>query len=89
MALMGTLFTWVFFPILAADYIESDIAMHTYYTGPITVWYALAASTLISFALSAIFNDGIMIRDIVYGPIAGGVVASSASYFVLDPGFGI
>ena len=86
---MGTLFIWVFFPILAADYVEADIAVHTYYTGPYTVWYSLAASTVTSFALSPLFNDGVLIRDIVFGPIAGGIVASSASYYVVNPVYGI
>ena len=30
-----------------------------------------------------------MIRDIIYGPVAGGVVASSAAYFVTNPVYGI
>ena len=89
MALLGTLFTWVFFPSISADYIDADFASHTVYTGPYTVWYSLAASTIISFAISPIFNDGLLIRDIVYGPIAGGVAASTASYYVVNPVYGI
>lgn len=88
-ALVGTLITWVFFPVLAADYIDTDVAIHTSYTAPYTVWYALAASTVTSFALSPIFNDGVQIRDIVFGPIAGGIVASTASYYVVNPVYGI
>ena len=65
------------------------MATHTYYTGPYTVWYALASATLTSFAISPLFNDGILIRDVIYGPIAGGVACSSAAYFVVNPAYGI
>lgn len=34
-------------------------------------------------------NKGLLIRDIVYGPIAGGVIASSASFYVTNPVYGI
>lgn len=89
MALIGTLFTWIFFPILAMDFVDTEVASHTYYTGPLTVWYALAASTIVSFIISPLFNNGILIRDIVYGPIAGGIASSTASYFIVNPVFGI
>ena len=74
---------------MAADYVEEDIGTHTFYTGPYTVWYSLAAATVTSFALSPRFNNGLLIRDIVLGPIAGGVVASSASYYIINPVYGI
>ena len=86
---MGTLFTWVFFPVLAADYLDTSIAVHTYYTAPYTVWYSLAAATVTSFALSPLFNDGVQIRDIVFGPVAGGVVACTAAYYVVNPVYGM
>lgn len=89
MAFLGTLFIWVFFPILASDYTDSSIATHTQYTGPYVVWYALAASTLTSFAISAIFNNGVLIRDVIYGSIAGGICSSTASYFIVNPVYGI
>lgn len=51
--------------------------------------YALAAATVSSFATSVLINDGLLIRDIVYGPIAGGVISSSASFYVTNPVYGI
>lgn len=89
MAFIGTLFCWIFFPILVYDYPNRTIATHAIYTGPYTVWYSLAAATITSFAMSALLNGGLVIRDIVYGPIAGGVIASSASYYVTNPVYGI
>ncbi len=35
--------------------------------------------------LSPIFNNGVLIRDIVYAPIAGGVACATASYWILNP----
>jgi hypothetical protein len=87
-ALMGTLMTWIFFPILSMDYSRPD-ALHTVYTGPASVLFALCAATLTSFLLSPIFNDGILIRDIIYGPIAGGVASSTASYWILNPAYAL
>lgn len=88
MALLGTIFTWIFFPILTLDY-SSGIGVHTSYTGAYTVMYALAAATVSSYATSVLINNGLLIRDIVYGPVAGGVISSSASFYVTNPVYGI
>jgi ammonium transporter Rh len=87
-ALMGTLIAWIFFPILCMDYSRID-APHTPYTGPISVLFALCAATLASFLISSLFNDGVLVRDIIYGPIAGGVATSTASYWILNPAYAL
>lgn len=89
LALIGTILTWIFFPILALDYIDVDVNSHSPYTGAYSVIFALCAATIGSFIVSPIFNDGVLIRDIVYGPIAGGVATVTASYWILNPVYAI
>lgn len=84
-ALIGTILTWIFFPILALDYIDRSVALHTPYTGAYSVLFSLCAATITSFMVSPLFNNGILIRDIVYGPIAGGVASATASYWIVNP----
>jgi len=84
-ALIGSVLTWIFFPILAIDYIDTSITSTSPYTGFYSVIFALCAATLTSFMVSPIFNNGILIRDIIYGPIAGGVASVTASYWVVNP----
>jgi hypothetical protein len=86
---MGSLLVWIFFPILALDYVDIEVATHTPYTGAYSVIFSLCAATITSFLLSPVFNDGILIRDVVYGPIAGGVACSTASYWILNPAYAI
>lgn len=89
LALLGTLFIFIFFPVLTFDYINTAIATHTAYTSAYTVMYSLAAAVITSYAVSVMLNGGLAIRDIVYGPVAGGVIASSAAYYVTTPVYGI
>jgi ammonium transporter Rh len=84
-ALIGTLLTWVFFPVLAMDFSDFSVSETPIYTGPYGVIFALCAATIASFIFSALLNDGIVVRDIIYGPIAGGVASSTASYWVVNP----
>lgn len=88
-ALIGTILTWIFFPVLALDYVDSSVSINTPYTGAYSVIFALCASTLAAFMMSPIFNDGILVRDIVYAPIAGGVACSTASYWIVNPVYSI
>lgn len=89
LALLGTAVIWVFFPILTYDYRVATISSDTPYTGAYTMMYCLASSTAFAFAWSVILNKGLMIRDIVCGPIAGGVAGATASYYVTNPVYGI
>lgn len=59
------------------------------YTSAYSIIFALCASTLAAFMISPIFNDGILIRDIVYAPIAGGVACTTASFWILNPVYAI
>ena len=81
--------TWVFFPILAMDYTEPSVSSTPVYTAPYGVIFALCSATIASFILSALFNDGIIVRDIVYGPIAGGVASLTASFWIVNPAYAL
>lgn len=39
--------------------------------------------------VSIFFNKGVLIRDIIYGPIAGGIASSSASFWITNPAYAI
>ncbi len=71
------------------DYLDTRVTVSATYTGPYAVIYSLCAATITSFIASAIFNNGLLIRDIIYGPIAGGVAASTASYWIVNPVYAI
>lgn len=88
-ALIGTLMTWIFFPILAMDYLEISVSYTPVYTNAYGVIFALCAATIASFVFSALFNDGIVVRDIVYGPIAGGVASATATFWVVNPAYAL
>ena len=89
LALLGVLVIWVFFPVLTADYLWEDVSTTTNYTSPYSVWYSLAAATVTAFALSPLFNNGINVRDVICGTVAGGVACSSASYYIVNPVYAI
>ena len=84
-ALIGTVLTWIFFPVLAMDYLKDVVTTTNTYTGAYSVIFALCASTLAAFMISPLFNDGVLIRDVIYAPIAGGVACSTASFWILNP----
>lgn len=88
-ALIGTLLTWIFFPILSMDYLDTNVTVSATYTAPYAVIYSLCAATITSFMVSAVLNNGLLIRDVIYGPIAGGVAASTASYWIVNPVYAI
>ena len=71
------------------DYLDPNVSYSTTYTGPYAVIYSLCAATITSFIVSAILNNGLLIRDIIYGPVAGGVAALTASYWILNPVYAI
>ena len=45
----------------------------------------MGAGVVGSFCLSALIHGNIIIRDIIHGPIAGGIVVGSASFFITNP----
>lgn len=86
MAILGTIICWIFFPLLAMDPSFAGAQnSFTLYTGPINVVFGLAAATFTSFAMSALINGKLQIRDIVYGPVAGGIATATASVYIVEP----
>ncbi len=71
------------------DYWNPNISSSPVYTGPYSVIFSLCAATIASFMMSTLLNNGVLIRDIIYGPIAGGVASSSASYWIVNPVYAI
>ena len=72
------------------DNADDTISTNGKYTGPFTVMYALASSTIASIMLSVLFNGGnVGVRDLIYGSLAGAISSASASYYVTNPVYGI
>ena len=79
-ALIGTLVIWIFFPILVFDDADTAISQNGLYTGPYTVMFALASSTVAAIMMSLAFNGGrIGLRDLIYGSLAGGVIIGASA----------
>ena len=71
------------------DYLNNNISLSPIYTGPYSVIFALCGATIASFMMSTFLNDGVLIRDIIYGPIAGGVASSTASFWIVNPVYAV
>ena len=56
LALIGTLIIWIFFPILVFDHADAQVSANSIYTGPYTIMFALASSTLTTVMISLLFN---------------------------------
>lgn len=91
LAVIGTAFIWVFFPTFVMDppALTSKICPTAIYTTPITVLYGLASSTIMAISTSFVLNEKLMIRDILHGPVAGGITVASAGYYITNPVWGI
>ena len=85
-ALLGTIIIWVFFLLFSMDPAFSGaVGAFTTYTGPINTVFGLASATLAAFSMSALINGKLQIRDIVYGPVAGGIAVASSSIYIVSP----
>lgn len=49
------------------------------------MYYSLCAATIASFIWSSVFNGHLVVRDVIFGPVAGGVIAGTASLYVVNP----
>lgn len=49
----------------------------------------MGASIVGALCISILINTDLVIRDIVYAPIAGGIVVGSASFFISNPVYSI
>ncbi len=84
-ALFGSLIIFVFFPFLAFD-LDTFHGINSFnlYTGPLLIVVAMGASIIGSVIVSFYFNGYLIIRDLIHAPIAGGIIAGSASFFLTN-----
>jgi len=89
MAALGSAFFWVFFPALFFDFPSSVAAVND---GPflekhgvINSYYAIGAAVTTSLAMSALLHGKIKIKDLVYGPFAGGAIVASSATLIFNP----
>lgn len=85
MALIGCVIIWIFFPVFSVDAFWNGGSSFSYYTTTISIYYSLCAATIASIIWSSVFNGKLVVRDIILGPIAGGVIAGTASLYVVNP----
>jgi hypothetical protein len=88
--MFGALIIWIFFPILAFDIDDGTIAnAFNLYTGPISIVLAMSAGALGAFSFSSFFNERMIARDIIHGPIAGAIACGTASFYITNPVYAI
>jgi len=86
LATFGALIIFTFFPFLALD-LDSFHGINTFniYTGPFYVIIAMGAAIIGSIIVSCLINGYLISRDIIHAPIAGGIIAGSASFYITNP----
>jgi uncharacterized integral membrane protein len=85
-ALFGALIIFTFFPFLAVDLdAYHGINQFNLWTGPFYIIIAMGAAVVGSVIVSCLINGHLIIRDLIHSPIAGGIIAGSASFFITSP----
>lgn len=54
-------------------------------TGPVYIILAMGAAVVGSVIFSVLINGTVVARDLIHAPIAGGIIAGSASFFITAP----
>jgi hypothetical protein len=84
------------FPILTQDSVLSlfyyadanfpnGITIETIPSVALSVWYSMASSVSLGYAVSTLINGKVVARDFINSLVAGGVAACSASLFFTNP----
>jgi hypothetical protein len=81
-AMIGAAFCWVFFPFLSID-IPVDLFIGNF-AGVNTI-YSVSSCVLTTIGLNLVFYGHMKIRDMLYSPIAGGVIIGSSSVLIYNP----
>jgi positive regulator of sigma E activity len=85
-AIFGALIIFTFFPFLALDLdAYTGINKFNIFTGPFYIIIAMGAGVIGSVIVSCIINGHLIIRDLIHSPLAGGIIAGSASFFITNP----
>mgnify|MGYP003491484192 CR=1 FL=1 len=82
MTLVGSVFIWVFFPVLNMDIPNT---LFVYSNAGIATIFCISSCVISSIAFTLIINGKIEIRDLITAPIIGGVVIGSSSTYVYNP----
>lgn len=82
LTLFGVGLIWVFFPVINMD-VPSNLFILS--ISGISTYISLATSVVTIIAMGLIVQGKMSYRDIITAPIAGGVIASSASMFLYNP----
>ena len=79
---IGGLFCWVFFPFLAMDTRATNFVG---YLGGVNTLYGISACVVTTCALDAAIYGRLKIRDVIFSPVAGGVIVTSSSTLIFNP----
>lgn len=61
----------------------------TLYTTVICVVLSISASTLTSVAIGLIAKGNLVVRHLVYGPVAGAIIGGASSYYTSNPTYAL
>lgn len=84
-AIIGSLIVFLLFPFLALD-LDAYHGINSFnvYIGPLNIVLAMAAALGAAIMTSGLINGYIIARDLVHAPIAGAIIAGSASFFATN-----
>ena len=83
---LGALVIFTLLPILISDPEIYEMGIFSqFYIAPLSVWYAMASSTILATAISTLINSNIIARDMINGLVAGGVACCTAAFYFTNP----
>jgi hypothetical protein len=82
MALIGSAFIWVFFPVVNMDIPN---ILFIYSNAGISTIFCISSCVVSSIAFTLLINGKINYRDLITAPIVGGVVIGSSSTYIYNP----
>lgn len=85
-ALLGSAFLITTLPFLIATR-HNDATNNTFleYTPLLCIIMSISGSTLTTMAFCLLFKGKLIIRYLIYGPVAGAVIGGAASYYTSNP----
>lgn len=63
----------------------ANLNPYLYYTPVLCVILSVSGSTLTTIALGLIFKGRLVVRHLVYGPVAGAIIGGASSYYISNP----
>lgn len=82
LALVGSAFIWVFFPVLNMD-IPGSLFIYT--NAGISTLFCISAAVVAAIGFSLLISGKLEFRDIITAPIAGGVIVGCSSTYIYNP----